>query len=71
MPVKTILHRLELNFWDTLFPKMYKSRFLRFVLPRIYRLLHIKEFQDTVKYTFLISLLGLILGFVLGAFTQI
>ena len=71
MTVKTFLHRIELTFWDTLIPIMDKSSIIRFVLPRLYRLLHIEEFQQTVKYTILISLLGLFLGFVIGAFMQI
>jgi hypothetical protein len=71
MTVKMLLHRMELTFWDTFIPIMDKSSFLRFALPRLYRLLHTEEFRNTVKYTILLSLFGLLLGFVIGAFTQI
>lgn len=71
MSLKTFLHQVELTFWDAFIPLMNKSPSVRFFVPRVYRLLHIKEFQDTVKYSFLLAIVGLILGFVLGALPQI
>lgn len=67
MSVKPILHQLELNFWDVFIPLLNKSPLVRFFVPRFYRLLHIKEFQDTVKYSLVLAIIGLMIGFVLGA----
>ena len=69
MGVKPILHQLELNFWDAIIPLLNKSPLVRFFVPRIYRLLHIKEFQDTIKYSMVLAIFGLLLGFILGALT--
>jgi hypothetical protein len=71
MSLKVLLHQLELGFWDTFIPLMNKSPSVRYIVPRVYRLLHIKEFQDTVKLTLVLSIVGLMLGFVLGALHQI
>jgi len=71
MSVKAILHNLELSFWDTFIPMMNKSESVRYIIPRIYRLLHIKEFQSTVKLTLVITILGLMIGFILGALPSI
>ncbi len=71
MSAKVLLHQLELSFWDAFIPLMHKSPPVRFVVPRVYRLLHIKEFQKTVKLTLALTILGLILGFTLGALNQI
>ena len=64
MSVKALLNRLELSFWDTFIPLMNKSPSVRYIMPRLYRLLHIKEFQDTLKYTVILTIVGLILGFI-------
>jgi hypothetical protein len=66
MRAKEILHQIELDFWDAFIPLMNKSAYLRFILPRLYRIFHSKEFQNTVKTTLLLSILGLILGFLFG-----
>ena len=66
MSVKVLLHQLELGFWETLIPLMNKSTSVRYVVPRVYRLIHIKEFQDTVKLTLILTSVGLTFGFVLG-----
>jgi hypothetical protein len=71
LSVKAILYQLELSFWDAFIPLMDRSPSARYLLPRVYRVLHIKEFQHTIKLTFLLSILGLLLGFVLGALPQI
>ena len=62
--MKALLHQLELSFWDTFIPLMNKSPSVRYIVPRLYRLLHIKEFQDTLKYTVILTIVGLILGFI-------
>ena len=71
MYVKAFLHRLELSFWDAFIPLMNKSTSIRYLMPRLYWLIHIKEFQDTVKLTLFLSIVGLIFGFILGAWHQI
>ncbi len=71
MSVKVLFHQLELNFWDAFIPWMHKSPPVRFVVTRVYRLLHIEEFQKTVKLALALAILGLILGFTLGALSQI
>jgi hypothetical protein len=71
MSVKVLLHQLELGFWDTLIPLMNKSASLRYIVPRVYRLYHIEEFQNTVKHTLILTILGLLLGFVLGVLRPI
>jgi hypothetical protein len=71
MSVKPILHQIELSFWDAFIPLLNKSLLIRYFVPRIYRLIHLKEFQDTVKYSLVLAILGLLLGFVLGALHQI
>ena len=71
MSVKVFLHQLELGFWDAFIPLMNQSPSVRYVVPRIYRLFHIKEFQDTVKHTLVLFILGLVLGFILGVLHQI
>lgn len=67
MSVKALFHQLELSFWGAFIPLMHKSPSVRFVVPRVYRLFHIQEFQKTVKLTLALTILGLILGFTLGA----
>ena len=67
MNVKVLLHQLELSFWDAFIPLMSKSSSVRYIVPRVYWLIHIKEFQDTVKLTLFLVMVGLLLGFVLGA----
>ena len=64
MSMKALLHQLELSFWDTFIPLMNKSPSVRYIVPRFYRLVHIKEFQDTLKYTVILTIVGLILGFI-------
>lgn len=71
MSVKGIFHQLELSFWNAFIPLMHRSPLIRFIVPRIYRLLHIQEFRQTLRLTLLLSILGLILGFTLGALSQI
>ena len=71
MSVKPILHQLELNFWDPFIPLLNKSPLIRYLAPRVYRVLHLNEFQNTVKYSLILTIIGLIIGFVLGAFSQI
>ena len=71
MSVKPILHQLELSFWDAFIPLLDKSSLIRYLAPRFYRLLHLKEFQDTVKYSLLLTVIGLMLGFVLGALSPL
>jgi hypothetical protein len=71
MSVKLLLHRLELNFWDSFIPLMHKSPPVRFLVPRIYRWLHTKEVQQTAKLVMVLTVLGFIIGFVLGSLSQI
>jgi len=71
MSVKVILHRLELNFWDTFISLMHKSPPIRFLVPRVYRWLHTKEVQQTAKLMTILTILGLIIGFALGSLSQI
>ena len=59
MRVKVLFHQLELSFWDAFIPLMHKSPPVRFFVPRIYRLLHIQEFRQTVKFTLALTILGL------------
>ena len=66
MSVKVLLHQLELGFWDTFIPLMNKSASVRYVVPRVYQLFHIEEFQDTIKYILILTVVGLVLGFALG-----
>lgn len=71
MRVKVLFHQLELGFWDTFIPIMHKSALVRFTVPRVYRLLHLQEFRQTVKFTLALTLLGLSLGFTLGVLSQL
>lgn len=71
MSVKVLFHQLEISFWDAFIPLMHKSPPVRFVVSRIYRLLHIQEFQQTVKLTLALAILGLTLGFTLGVLSQL
>ena len=71
MTVKVFFHQLEISFWDAFIPLMHKSPPVRFVVPRIYRLLHIREFQQTVKLTLALAFLGLTLGFTLGVLSHL
>ena len=65
--VKTLLHQLEINFWDALIPLLNRSSSLRFFVPRVYRLIRNEDFQDTVKLTLVLTIIGLMIGFILGA----
>jgi hypothetical protein len=67
MSVKPFLHKIELNFWDVFIPYMSKSPLIRYLVPRVYRLFHTKEFQKNIKSTVVIVLTGLLLGFILGS----
>lgn len=71
MSVKPILHQLELSFWDVFIPLLNKSPLIRYLAPRVYRVIHLKEFQNTVKYSLILTIVGLMLGFILGALSQI
>ncbi len=71
MNVKFLFHQLELSFWDAFIPIMHKSAPVRFIVPRVYRLLHIQEFRQTVKFTLALTILGLSLGFTLGVLSQL
>jgi hypothetical protein len=71
MSVKILLHRLEINFWDSIIPLMHKSPPVRFLVPRVYRWLHTKEVQQTAKLVMALTILGLIIGFALGSLSQI
>jgi len=71
MNVKSLLHQLELSFWDTSIHLMNKSASVRYVVPRVYRLIHIEEFQNTVKLTLILTFVGLVLGFMLGVLRPI
>jgi hypothetical protein len=71
MSVKPILHQLELSFWDVFIPLLNKSPLIRYLAPRVYRVLHLKEFKNTVKYSLILTIIGLMLGFVLGALSHI
>lgn len=71
MSVKPILNQLELSFWDVFIPLLNKSPLIRYLAPRVYRVLHLKEFHNTVKYSLILTITGLLLGFVLGALSQI
>ena len=70
MSVKPILHQLELSFWDAIIPLLNKSPLIRYLAPRVYRVLHLKEFQNTVKYSLVLTVLGFMLGFVFGALSH-
>ena len=71
MSAKPILHQIEISFWDVFIPFLNKSPLIRYLVPRVYRVLHLKEFQNTVKYALILTIIGLMLGFVLGALSQI
>ena len=71
MSVKVLLHRIELNFWDAFIPLMHKSQPVRFLVPRIYRWLHINEVRQTVKLALVLTILGLVIGFALGSLSLI
>jgi hypothetical protein len=71
MSVKVLLHQLELSFWDVFIPLINKSPSLRYIVPRVYRLLHIKEFQDMAKLALILTIAGLIIGFLMGTLHQI
>ena len=71
MSVKVLFHRLEISFWDAFIPLMHKSPLVRFLVPRILSLIHLPEFRQIVKLSLLLTILGLILGFLLGVFSQI
>ena len=66
MSAKSLLQKLELSFWDGFIPLMSKSPLVRYIVPRAYRMVLIKEFHDTVKCTIILIFLGFIIGFVLG-----
>ena len=71
MSVKVLLHQIEIGFWDAFIPLMYQSRLVRFVVPRVYLILHNKEFKKTLGIIFGFAAIGLITGFVLGALSHI
>ena len=71
MSVKVLLHQIEISFWDAFIPLMYQSRLVRFVVPRVYLILHNKEFKKSMGIIFAFASLGLIVGFILGALSQI
>ena len=71
MSVKVLLYQIELSFWDNFIPMMNKSSSLRYIVPRVYRMIHTKEFQTTIRFSLFLAILGLILGFVLGTLPQI
>ena len=71
MSVKVFVQRLELSFWNAFIPLMHKSPPIRFMVPRVYCLLHTREFQQTVKLSLLLTILGLFLGFTLGTLSQL
>ena len=65
------VHKLEIRFWDAFIPLMRKSPTIRFFVPRIYRLFRIKEIHKTAGLILLLSILGMLAGFILGALSQI
>lgn len=71
MDVKVLFHRLELNFWNAFIPLMHKSPPVRFIVPRVYRLLHMEEFRQMLKLSLLLTFLGLFLGFIWGVIGQL
>jgi hypothetical protein len=71
MSIKILLQHLELSFWDTVIPLMHTSQPVRLVVPCVYRFLHIEELQKTVKFSLALTVLGLLLGFTLGALSRI
>ncbi len=70
MSVKLLIHQLELNFWDAFIPLMHKSPPIRFIVPRVYRLLYSPEFRQTAKISLILTIAGLVLGFILGVLSQ-
>jgi ABC-type sulfate transport system permease component len=71
MSLKLLFQRLELSFWDVFIPLMHKSPPVRFIVPRVYRLIHSPEFRQTVKLSLAIAFFGLILGFIFGVLSQL
>ena len=71
MSVKVIIHQIEIGFWDVFISIMHKSSFLRFIVPKVYRILHTKEFYTSIVLIFSLAFLGLSLGLIFGVISQI
>jgi hypothetical protein len=71
MSVKIIFHQIEIGFWDVFVQMMHKSAFLRYLVPRIYRLFYSKEIHKMLIIAMVLMILGLTAGFVMGALSQI
>lgn len=71
MSVKVIMHQIEIGFWDVFVAVMHKSTFLQFLIPRVYRLVYSKEIHKTLAWVFVMIILGLTLGLMIGAISQI
>ena len=71
MSVKIIFQQIEIGFWDVFISLMHKSTFLRFFVPRVYRLYQTKEIQKTITLILAMILLGLTTGLMIGAISQI
>ena len=61
------IQKLEIRFWDAFIPLMRKSATMRFLVPRLYRLFQMKEFYKLAGLMLVLTILGLITGFLIGA----
>ncbi len=71
MSVKVIMQQIEIGFWDVFVAVMHKSAFLQFLIPRVYRLFYTKEIHKTMAWVLVMIILGLMVGFAIGALSQI
>jgi hypothetical protein len=66
MSVKPFTQKLEITFWATIIPIMSESTLVRRVVRVTYRLAERVQSFDNISSAVIISMLGLIIGFVLG-----
>ena len=71
MSIKPTIQQIEIGFWDFIIVQMHKSAFLRFAIPRIYRLYHTGELRHNIKLLLVLAALGLATGFILGVLSQV
>ena len=71
MTVKPLFQKIEIGFWDFIILQMNRSAFLRFAIPRVYRLYHTGELRHNAKLLLVLAALGLATGFVLGVLSQV
>ena len=71
MSIKPTIQQIEIGFWNFAIVQMHKSAFLRFVIPRAYRLYRTGEIRRSLKMLLAVALLGLATGVVLGILIQV